>query len=120
MAIFLKSGDIAVMSKESRLSYHAVPKIMKTDVAWLNEPTENTESCCSSHQTDENADEMDASVPKRRRLTVSTSEYCDSFAEDIWDLVVDQTQWKPYADYINDCRININVRQVLDAGENTL
>ncbi|KAG5867078.1 hypothetical protein JTB14_034988 [Gonioctena quinquepunctata] len=28
--IFLKSGDILVMSKDSRLSYHAVPKIIQT------------------------------------------------------------------------------------------
>lgn len=90
---------------------------MKTDVAWLNEPTDNTESCCSSDHTDKNAD---TSVAKRRRLTVSTSKYCDSFVDDIWEFVVEQAQWKPYADYINDCRININVRQVLDAGENTL
>lgn len=27
-AMFLKSGDVIVMSKESRLCYHAVPKIM--------------------------------------------------------------------------------------------
>lgn len=120
MAIFLKSGDIAVMSKESRLSYHAVPRIMKTDVGWLNEPIENTETCCAIDETDNNVDEMDEHVPKRRRLTVNTSDYCDSFADDIWDLVVDQTQWKPYADYISDCRININVRQVLDTGEQTL
>lgn len=120
MAIFLKSGDIAVMSKESRLSYHAVPKIMKTDVGWLNEPIENTETCCAKSDETNNTDEMDERVPKRRRLTVTISECCDSFAEDIWDIVVDQTQWKSYADYISDCRININVRQVLDAGEQTL
>lgn len=119
VAIFLKSGDIAVMSKESRLSYHAVPKIMKTDVGWLNAPTENTETCCASDETD-NAVETHERLPKRRRLTVSTSELCDSFSEDIWDFVVDPTQWQPYADYISDCRININVRQVLDAGEQTL
>lgn len=121
VAIFLKSGDIAVMSKESRLSYHAVPKIMKTDVGWLNEPIENTETCCASDETDNKVDDTDDErVPKRRRLTVSTSDYCDSHAEDIWAFIVDQTQWKPYADYISDCRININVRQVLDAGEQTL
>lgn len=27
-AVFLKSGDIAIMSRDSRLSYHAVPRIM--------------------------------------------------------------------------------------------
>lgn len=30
-AIFLKSGDVVVMSKESRLCYHGVPKILKTE-----------------------------------------------------------------------------------------
>lgn len=116
VAIFLKSGDIAVMSKESRLSYHAVPKILKTDIGWLNEPFENTNTCCASDTTD-NASDTGALVTKRRRLA---SEYCDSFAENIWDFVIDQTQWQPYAEYICDCRININVRQVLDRGEQTL
>nr|CAH7740134.1 unnamed protein product [Callosobruchus chinensis] len=31
IAILLRSGDVVVMSKESRLSYHAVPKILKAD-----------------------------------------------------------------------------------------
>lgn len=92
---------------------------MKTDVAWLNGPIENTETCCATDETD-NANELDESVPKRRRLTVSTSDYCDSFVDDIWELVADQRQWQPYADYISDCRININVRQVLEAGAQTL
>lgn len=40
-AMFLKSGDIVVMSKESRLSYHAVPKIVKTNVDWISEVIDN-------------------------------------------------------------------------------
>lgn len=33
-AVFLKSGDIAVMSRESRLSYHAVPRILRGTHHW--------------------------------------------------------------------------------------
>lgn len=120
-AIYLKSGDIVVMSKESRLCYHAVPKIMKTDVSWLNEPIENREPCCATDETDK-AIEMDtrAGARKKRRLTSAGTEYCDAFADDIWNSVVDQVQWKSFGDYISDCRININVRQVLHAGEQSL
>ena len=31
-ALFLRSGDIVVMSKSSRLSYHGIPKILPADV----------------------------------------------------------------------------------------
>lgn len=40
--MFLKSGDIVVMSKASRLCYHAVPKILKTDVKWINSSVEGS------------------------------------------------------------------------------
>lgn len=35
--VFLRSGDIVVMSKESRLCYHAVPRIMKTNKELWND-----------------------------------------------------------------------------------
>ena len=41
-ALFLRSGDIVVMSKNSRLSYHGIPKILPADI----EPWEYDESIC--------------------------------------------------------------------------
>lgn len=39
-ALFLKSGDVLVMSSESRLAYHGVPKILKTNEQVWNEVDE--------------------------------------------------------------------------------
>lgn len=41
--MFLKSGDIVIMAKDSRLCYHAVPKILKTNVNWINESIKDSE-----------------------------------------------------------------------------
>lgn len=38
----------------------------------------------------------------------------------LWHQCQSQIFWKPFAEYIADCRININVRQVLHSGEKTL
>lgn len=119
-AIYLKSGDIAVMSKESRLSYHAVPRILKTDVSWLNTPLPDEQNIGNDKNVNDDDDGTEATknCPKKRKITENTIE--DSFVEDIWDLVKDEPLWKPFADYISDCRININVRQVLEFGETSL
>lgn len=118
-ALFLKSGDIVVMSKESRLCYHAVPKIINTDINWIH--MEIDEEKCEQESNDNGTNIILNSVPKKRRITISNEiEYDDGFSEDIWNKTIDQTQWKPFGDYINECRININVRQVLDNGEITL
>lgn len=69
-AIFLKSGDIVIMSKQSRLCYHGIPKILKTDVRF-------------------------------------------------WDYFTD-SDWELFSDYLNNSRININVRQVLKSGQKVL
>lgn len=114
-AIFLKSGDIAVMSRESRLSYHAVPRILKTDVSWISAPQSiraEVETCGGG------GGDGGESSAKKRKLTDDTPE--DSLVDDIWELTADEGRWKPFAEYISDCRININVRQVLGLGETSL
>lgn len=119
------------MSKESRLCYHAVPRIMKTDVDWMNSPlNESDETSHKEPETTtienvidgENVDsEEDNRNRKKRRLTSSSDdEYNDAFVENLWTSIADAEQWKPFADYIIDCRINVNVRQVLEHGEQSL
>lgn len=113
-AIFLKSGDIVVMSKESRLSYHAVPRILKTDVEWINKPF-GTNDVGSDDDSNE-SDDILKNHGKRKKLDVPVS--CDDRVQrDIWENCTDKKWWRPYADYIADCRININVRQVLSNGD---
>lgn len=88
--MFLRSGDILMMSKESRLCYHGVPKILQVD----------SRKWCSLE------DENDKNIPKEYKETVS--------------LCKEDTSWKPFGDYLNHSRINMNVRQVLYDGEKQL
>lgn len=145
--MFLKSGDIVVMSRESRLSYHAVPKIVKTDVNWINtiidEATSLDEALfeCMNHlmaflssnwlnillpfldastkndEDDDNDDEYNLCHKKRKMTSETTDDVVDI---QLWNDCSSGTFWKPYAEYIDDCRININVRQVLNKGDKTL
>lgn len=116
------------MSKESRLCYHAVPRIMKTDINWVNEPSnEIDETSYNEPEThslekveDVDSEEENKSRKKRRLTAPSDNEYNDAFVECLWTSVADAEQWKPFADYITDCRINVNVRQVLEHGEQSL
>lgn len=102
------------MSKESRLCYHAVPRIMKTDIEWINVPLNDEELKTKIDACTENQ------MLKKRKLTNNEKYYSDQFDESVWDLTIDNALWKPFAEYISDCRINMNVRQVLENGEQTL
>lgn len=86
--MFLRSGDIVVMSEDSRMCYHGVPKILQMD-----------------------------------------SRFWDCFAEDdfqndeyksVVNICKEEDLWKPFGDYLNNSRININVRQVLQRGQKRL
>lgn len=110
------------MSKESRLCYHAVPRILKTNVDWVNEPLNETDAIKHNEKDVDSEDDGPNKNHKKQRLTSPSdnTEYNDSFRESLWNTVVDSKQWKPFADYIIDCRINVNVRQVLEHGEQSL
>ena len=115
------------MSRESRLCYHAVPRIMKTDVGWLNSPLNETdelnskgEPISTEREEDVDSDEDNKNRKKRRLTLPSDNEYDDVFVESLWTGITDAEQWQPFADYITDCRINVNVRQVLEHGEQSL
>jgi hypothetical protein len=65
--MLIRSGDIVVMTGESRLCYHGVPRIMHADeTPWIG-------------STDKD--------------------------------------WQPFESYVESSRINMNVRQVLQAGQ---
>ncbi|KAF7990725.1 hypothetical protein HCN44_000530 [Aphidius gifuensis] len=77
--IYIKSGDVIVMSGESRLRYHGVPKILRDEnLNWKQD----------------NPDEA--------------------------NIFVDSDDWNKASDYIDDARININIRQVLKIGQTSL
>lgn len=91
IALFLNSGDIAVMSKESRLCYHGVPKILK------------------AHQE-----------PWTMGVNYEEFGDIGSLEQEVISKCVEEIAWKPYQDYIRNSRININVRQVLKNGQSAL
>lgn len=114
------------MSKESRLCYHAVPRIMKTNTDWINSSLNITDETHHETTTIENvekdidSDEDNKNRKKRRLTSPSDNEYNDEFVECLWNSIADEERWKPFGDYIIDCRINVNVRQVLEHGEQSL
>lgn len=89
-ALLLRSGDVIVMTREARLCYHAVPKVFH---------------CPESERSQrwEAPDEVD-------QPEVQTAD-CRSTAT---------MATGAFADYIGNSRININIRQVLNEGENHL
>lgn len=81
--LLLRSGDVLVMAKESRLCYHAVPRILHGSEERWNELGEEGEEKCSENN-------------------------------DLWSKCRDSGFWRPFDMYLRDCRINLNVRQVLN------
>lgn len=104
------------MSRQSRLCYHAVPRIIETDVACINESQiEDEQSISDVESVDGN------NGCKRQRLTTNeANSYDDAFEEHLWNTVIDSKVWKPFFDYVSECRINVNVRQVLENGAQSL
>jgi alkylated DNA repair protein alkB family protein 1 len=80
LPILLESGDVLIMSEESRFLFHAVPRVFKS------------QQCSSSWNADQ------------------SSTYCNDLDPKILDECRNE-KWKEFNDYIDDSRINVNVRQ---------
>lgn len=71
------------------------------------------------------SDDYENDCKKRKMSSLSSlddtkEETMNMIELDIFDQSSNQKFWHPYAEYIDECRININVRQVLHHGESTL
>lgn len=54
-AMYLRSGDIVIMSGNSRLKYHGVPKILPADTTpWDDEEANDCSECCTWDENDWN------------------------------------------------------------------
>ena len=119
-ALFVKSGDVIVMSGESRLAYHAVPCIVK--VGDDNEPPH-----CLKWDEHANGEQMPL-LKQTKENYVKDDDCCCSvcrnysdpslIAERLGDFSSNVEDWKPFASYLATTRININVRQVHAPHEN--
>lgn len=59
----------------------------------------------------------DYDIKSKKRKMCNSDDFLDST---LWEQCALDSFWKPYAEYIDDCRININIRQVLHHGETVL
>lgn len=119
-ALFIESGDVLIMSRESRLCYHAVPRVMKA-----REETWNT--LLESSKTKENSLEPPTQPSKRLRTELPRITSNETQAALKWGMdpilyhqVADEIFWSPFKSYLHDSRINLNVRQVLFDNHKTL
>ncbi|XP_045773990.1 nucleic acid dioxygenase ALKBH1 [Maniola jurtina] len=99
LAILLNSGDIVVMSKEARLCYHAVPKILPAST----QPWNKEEHLISMKQKGTKfkfIDEAKLILEMERNI--------------------ENKEWSKFNSYVEESRININVRQVLNANQESL
>ena len=137
-AMYLHSGDIVIMMKESRLAYHAVPRIVSAKhglpEALRVEDADGKEQYYDEKKddTDENASQDCYGVAKPS-TNEDNSAVGDKNDQSTDELERDPTQEKivnqriksrmremditDYVDYMKTCRLNMNVRQVLCAGE---
>lgn len=87
-AMFLRSGDIVIMSKASRLCFHGVPKILQMDSRYWD--------------------------------CFNTNEIRNKEQQFVINICREEDLWKPFGNYLNHSRINLNVRQVLNRGQKRL
>lgn len=98
--MLIRSGDVVIMSGASRLCYHGVPRILSSDQVPWNDV--DLESECLQRK-----EKNLASFP-----SCLSSEIIHSCAEDCF--------WEPFGNYLRTSRINMNVRQVLHPGVESL
>lgn len=120
--MFLESGDVLVMSQQSRLCYHAVPRVMKA--------RQETWNILKQHKElpdDLKGIEISTQPSKRMRtdVTYMSNNEMETALEWSMDVVLYQQvsndlYWTPFKNYLHDSRININVRQVLNNQDSSL
>jgi len=137
--VLLQSGDIAIMSDESRLSYHGVPKILPARTETWNISsldTLNVTTACKHDEEKESfhkkikLDDSSSIISQQKNSTPlsplsSFKHDCDNFQATINDRDIlsrlQNTAWTPFLqNYICKSRINLNIRQVLFPGQNCL
>ena len=121
-AMFIHSGDIVVMSAQSRLAYHGVPKILsptnhgstgpsclsEVELAQRIQQIQAMELFCLAEMQ-----KLDAAEPmnrvKAKKDNRSNFDFKDILNFDYHWL---QTNWRYFEQYLATTRINVNIRQV--------
>lgn len=117
-AVFLRSGDIAIMSRHSRLSYHAVPRVMhEPEAAQRWQRLQRQPDAGPPAKRARTAEEATANCVANGAEREDDEQLVDAA---LWRSVADENDWRPFGEYAAECRININVRQVLPSGVDAL
>ncbi|XP_053684964.1 LOW QUALITY PROTEIN: nucleic acid dioxygenase ALKBH1 [Sabethes cyaneus] len=106
--LLLRSGDVIVMTQASRLCYHAVPRVF-TD--------------CTAQQLWNEKQQLanNQSLEEPEAQTILCSGTISAVAATACHQTTGKNlHWSAFVDYISNSRININIRQVLNEGENQL
>lgn len=118
-AMFLRSGDIVVMSQQSRLAYHGVPKILSPSNYGSPIP-----SCLSEVELVQRIQQIQTmesfcsvEIQKHEQLNCVKLNKNDKYIFDSKDILKFdyhwlQTNWRYFEQYLATTRININIRQV--------
>ena len=139
--VFLHSGDIVVMSGASRLAYHAVPRIISTAARLLPwskaEKPHSEKGTCSHHEQISTSDsknvggrdwsQCDSSAGDDTLLKpfINSELAQNSESQLEWfkninsyiDESVKNSNFELFHKYLQQIRINMNVRQVFKPGE---
>ena len=121
-AMFIHSGDIVVMSEQSRLAYHGVPKILspsdhastvpsclsKAELAQRIQQIQAMEAfCLAEAQKLDDAELVNCITVKKDNR--SNFDFKDILKFDYHWL---QSNWRYFEQYLATTRINVNIRQV--------
>lgn len=125
-ALYLRDGDVVIMSGKARMSYHAVPKVLPKNVFSAAKKSDTPSSVDKNTMTSTVNPKCDDECSKRS--------HCEEFTEhssakkvkhdadtscftQLIDCVHDTEFWKPYETYLHESRINLNVRQLFEPGK---
>ena len=107
VAMYIKSGDIVVMSGPARLSYHAVPKIL---------PPKKQDCDIASSYLESN---LSTDINLVRQCSCDWCSEVHLINKRILN-TLKTLHWDNHEIYLRTSRINMNVRQVLKPGQTSL
>ena len=124
------------MHKESRLSYHAVPKIMKNShvqwelislngwyklfIIYINMSIMKLTFLHLGSSEESKKRKIEDETMNEEQLSDNPEKDNSCIDMELWNKLESHSFWQPFEIYAKECRININVRQVLKLGEQSL
>ncbi|GAB1604819.1 hypothetical protein Ahia01_000763400 [Argonauta hians] len=108
LAFHLRTGDICVMAGQSRLCYHAIPRVFTS---------KHFEISCNSSIDDEirHLNSLSNTNENIQSTLENSTDYCKT--NQLMLTTLNSLQWDTYEQFLSDSRINISVRQVLKHGQ---